>query len=704
MGAENDYLFVLKGLSEIPFNVGKTLLIEFLQGKEKNNSVNKHKLFKLDNFGCLAYSQNELSQIIDSLILNNFIRKKGLPHNKFMKILEVTEKGLNEILDPQFHKNKLCNNYIYEDSKVTKEDKEIFKSFGDFLEKYNDEQKKSIVSSKEKVLCIAGAGSGKTTVLTKRIEYLVKYKSVNPEKILAITFTKKARKEMISRLNKIHGMNSVSIETFNSFCEKILRNNSFEVYGKEVRVINYRDKFKILLQALRSVNLDLKRAINMYFTYVQRQGKTEELLSNIFLSDCFFIRDYFKFKNKKITRSEFENVEIKHESTVALIIKIVDYINIFMVENGLRDFADQLLDTIDFFTKNPSKIPLFDHVLVDEYQDVNSTQIKFMDILGSKNIFGVGDPRQSIYGWRGSDIRYILNFNEKYKDAEIISLKTNYRSSKTIVDLVNLSIKRMKLPDLEPFNQEKSDLRLLHFDTEDAEFEFVIQSILNSDLNRNDIFVLARTNRQLNRLSEIMKAREISYVLRSDEVRKTVEVSEGQITLATVHAIKGLEAEMVFLIGCTANNYPCRGSDHPIIDMIKVDEYDKEEEERRLFYVAMSRAKSKLFLTYAGKNHTYFITDEMLSLLQEKPKVKFNIQDKGDVVSRLKEWRSDKAATLKVPPYMILNDRTIIDLGIKQPSNITELNDIFGLGPTKIMKYGEEILDLLFWKIFENIY
>jgi len=690
---ELDYIFILKALNDIPFGVGKKLLIDFLNGNKENESIKRNKLYDLNSFGTMAYDKDELNQIIDNLLLNNLIQQTSVNGNRFWKVMELTEKGKEEILNPQLHKKKLANNFRAEKTNITEKDRELFKAFNSFLEQYNDEQKKAITSNKEHILCIAGAGSGKTTVLTKRIEFLINYRSVPTNKILAITFTRKARQEMIKRLGE-----DIRIETFNSFCEKVLRLHNDLIYDKQVRVISYKDKIIIINKTLFNLKLDINKAIDIYFTYAQKRSKTNEQLANIFMNDCFFIRDYFKFKHKKIAKEAFQTSDIKHERSAELVYSVCTHIEEFMRKHGLRDFADQLLDTLSLFENHPELIPKFDHILIDEYQDVNSTQIKFIDTLNPPNIFAVGDPRQSIYGWRGSDIKYILNFEDKYKDCEIITLTKNYRSSTPIVNIINSSIKKLGLPDLESENEFKKDIKLLKFNSEPAEFEFIIQSILNSKIPRNEIFVLARTNRQLNELSNSLKLRKIKHILRSDEVKRTTLLKEQDITLATIHAIKGLEAELVFVIGCSPNNFPCKGSEHPVVDMVKVNEYDKEEEERRLFYVAMSRAKKHLYMSYSTKTPTYFMTKDMLDLLEEKKvdkDVKFSLSKSSDLVTRLKDWRKQLSSRLNVPAYIIMHDRTIIDIAVKNPMTLKDLENVMGLGPAKIAKYGEDILDIV---------
>jgi superfamily I DNA/RNA helicase len=702
VGKDLDYIFVLKALNEIPFGVGKKLLIDFLQGDRKNKSIVRNNLHLRKNFGSLAYEKDELTSMINNLILNDLIKVNSVNKNKRWKMMELNIKGKKEIENPSLYKRKLSFNFRDTETEITEEDKKLFENYSDFLSKFNDEQKKSIISSKTHALCIAGAGSGKTTVLTKRIEFMVKYRSVDPRKILAITFTRKARQEMMARLSEVGHLNQVMVETFNSFCEKILRQHNHLVYDKPVRVISYKDKIVMINKALSKINMDMNRAVDVYFSEAQRKGKTDEQLANIFRNDCFFIRDYFKFKNKKILESSFETSDIKHEKSVKLVIGVCNYIEAYMRRYGLRDFADQLLDTLRLFEKHEELTPRFDHVLIDEFQDVNSTQITLVDLLSPENLFCVGDPRQSIYGWRGSDIRYILNFEEKYPNCDIITLTKNYRSTSHIVDLINISIKNMRLADLQSSLGGKKDINLLKFKSEDEEFRFVIQKIVESDIPRDEIFVLARTNRQLSELSQPMKARGIKHVVRSDEIRKSVTARKNEVTLATIHAIKGMEAEMVFVVGCNGINFPCKGSEHPVIEMVKVDEYDKEEEERRLFYVAMSRAKDSLYLTYSGNKSTYFISKNMKKMieekeitLQQKDNVETSMDLSKDVITRLKEWRRHLSKEQDVPAYIIMPNRTLIDIAQKMPLKSDELEEIHGLGPARITKYGEEILKVI---------
>ncbi|MBI2133301.1 UvrD-helicase domain-containing protein [Candidatus Woesearchaeota archaeon] len=682
-----DHLNVLNGIKEIPFGVGKKLLIDFLSGNKDNESIQRNRLHKLKGFGSLAYNEDELAETIDKLLYNGLIAFVPVNGNKFWKVLELTEKGNNEIKNPTRKKFS----FSFESTKISDEERKIFPEFGKFLEDLNDEQKKAVISDKRHILCVAGAGAGKTRVIAKRVEFLVTYKSIDPSAILAITFTRKARQEMANRLDSY---NSSRIETFNSFCEKTLLRHNNLIYSRSVRMLNYHDKVMLFRNALSEMKLSTEKAIEKYFSHSQKKDKTIEQLGNTLVNDCFMIRDYFKLKNQEITDFT-KNIEKKHIEAAEMMHSLTKSIEENMEKSGLRDHADQLVDTLNLFRSHPETIPKFEHILVDEYQDVNTIQIELLDIMSPKNIFCVGDPRQSIFGWRGSDIRHIINFQDKHPEPEIICLTKNYRSTMHIIDLMNKSIRNMRLPDVEASRHGEKDIRLLNFETEQAEFEFVIQRILSSGLNGKDIFVLSRTNRQLNDLSSAMKLRGIKHVVRTEETGKQTKQGD-EVTLATIHAIKGMEAEMVFVMGCTSTNFPCKGSEHPIVDMVATEAYDKEEEERRVFYVALSRAKKSLYLTYPGNSITSFINEDMQKMLKETQlRLEPVKSGSSDVLSMLKKWRREQSLKFGTAPYMILHDRTIIEIAQRMPMTKDQLENINGLGPVKIMRYGEDILRIV---------
>ncbi|MBI5393308.1 ATP-dependent DNA helicase UvrD2 [Candidatus Woesearchaeota archaeon] len=731
---ENNYLTLLISLQQLPFSVGKKLFFDFLQGNRTNESIERHQLHSSMNFGKLnSLKFSELDNLLQTCIINNFIEWTPLQSNKFIKVLTLTAQGRNEIKEPKLFALKKDMQQTIKQTEITGQDRFLFEQFDFFLNQYNDFQKKAILSPSKDILCIAAAGSGKTTTITQRISFLTTYRSVQPQKILAITFTRKAKQELEKRLSQNQITQGVQIETFNSFCEKILKQYNDEIYTQHVRVINYGDRIRLVRYALSKNNLNIEKAIAMYFSIAQQRGKSPEELTAIFVNDCFFILDHYKNENKQLedfsketVRGEHAEYSLKEINNARMMYEICKNIEKKMHEEGLRDFADQIMECIRFLQQNKGCIPLFEHVLIDEFQDINKIQMDLIELLQPKNIFCVGDPRQAIFGWRGSKIQYILSFYQKYPEAEIITLTENYRSNAAIVSLINKTIQSMQLPDLtsgkketknaeeEQSKQHKNTkpIALLEFASQDEEYLFILHSLQSllqtAQIPPHEIFVLARTNRILKELSQRLQMQGIKHILRTDEIRNPIVAKGDEITLATIHAIKGLEAQTVFVIGCTTNNFPCRTTDHPVMEMIKVDEYDKEEEERRLFYVALSRAKEQLILTYSGAI-SYFITAEMLQMIDNRTTAKIEgKENKANIIkadyktnknnaiyAKLKQWRLELAKANGVPAYMIINDKTILDLLEKMPTEIKDLEEIYGLGPNKIRKYGEELLMLV---------
>jgi superfamily I DNA/RNA helicase len=612
---ERDYLFVLKSLNEIPFSVGKKLLCDFLEGDMINKSILKNSLFDFHNFSELRHlSRFKIEELVDELIRKGMIDSSSSTYNKFIKVLTLSRKGSNELINPSMNERKLSFRYEEVETKVTSDDLEIINEHDSFLGHLNLEQRKAVISNHDNILCIAGAGSGKTTVLTKRIEFLVKKKEVEAKKILAITFTRKARVEMQGRL-KVLGVPAV-VETFNSFCEKILIKYGNKIYDKKFRVANYQDKLLAVGEALRSMHLSMSDAITEYFPENQIKNKTGFQLQNAFMNDCFSVLEFYKTTRKELDDfSKGANLKTKDFNNAKMIYDIVNFLEIYMNEKGLRTYADQLNDALNFFKENREFIPEFYHILVDEYQDVNFSQVELLKLLKAKNYFYVGDPRQSIFGWRGSDVNFIMNLM-KNEYVEVISLSKNYRSNSHVVNFMNESIKELKMGAMESNFEGVREIKLCNFGDINVELDFVAKKIMLSAISRKEIFVLARTNKQLSMMSAELHKKKIPHILKNDD-RREVEAKAGEVTLATIHSIKGLEAEEVYVIGCTKLNFPCRATEHPIMELIKMYEYDTEEEERRLFYVAISRAKNKLIMTYSGRDHTYFINDTMKDLLDE---------------------------------------------------------------------------------------
>ncbi len=695
---KSPHQIVLALIAELPFPIGRKFLAEVLQGKE-TDKVKKCCMDSCENYGALdLYHAKDIYDIIDSLLFDGLIEITKTRSSKYYPVITLTPAGAEELKNPKkttkaFSPKKDVLSFATE---ITEKDRQIFDAFGNFLEKYNDEQKKAIIDTAKHILCIAGAGSGKTTVLTKRIEFLVKMRGVNPKSILAITFTRKARQEMISRLSGI----DVRVETFNSFCEQILRKHGREFYGREMDVLDFSKKIRIVSEALRKLGYTSSMAVDRYFSSMRK--KDERTLFFNLVNDVFSLIDHYK-NNKRDIRHFKE--AITHQSNsrdkpaALFVYNLIKEIEELQKKHGLRDYTDQIVHALELFRTRDDLMPRYEHILVDEYQDVNDLQVDLLDVLDPDNLFVVGDPRQSIYGWRGSKLKNILIFPEKYDDVSVVQLTKNYRSSQDIVDLSNKLIKPLQFPDLKSgklgdvsAGSPKQHLLIRH-KNENAEALFVAQSIIAQNIARNKIFVLARTNGHLDKISDVFDMHGISYLKKTAAETDATEPAEDQVTLSTVHAIKGLEAEVVYVMGVNTKMFPCLVSDHPVQDLAKLDyEYDKQEEELRLLYVAMTRARSTLVMNYTG-NLSKYVTKEMKKIFSQVENG--GVKKDDSMLQRLKDWRMRIARESNLLPYMVVPDRVFFSLIEKQPTSIAQLHDISGLGPTKIMKYGEELLDIL---------
>ncbi len=328
-------------------------------------------------------------------------------------------------------------------------------SIDDKLKSLNDMQLKGVLKTEGPLLLLAGAGSGKTRVLTHRIAYLIE-KGVSPWNILAITFTNKAAREMKERAAAITPRGSeVWVSTFHSACVRILRreidkigrSNQFSIYDAD-------DSERLIKDILKELNISDKMYPPKYVQSVISSQK-----------DTMTSPDEFA----EITEKDFR------------LKRVADIYRIYqkrLKDNNALDFDDLIYMTVRLFEQRPDILDKyqerFRYIMVDEYQDTNGSQYELVRLLAKKyrNICVVGDDDQSIYGWRGADIRNILNFKEDYKDAVVYKLEQNYRSVKPILDAANSVIKNNRHDQLKSLWTEKSeDGKITVYRAEDDRFE-----------------------------------------------------------------------------------------------------------------------------------------------------------------------------------------------------------------------------------------
>lgn len=369
----------------------------------------------------------------------------------------------------------------------------------------NPMQQEAVFYTEGPLLVLAGAGSGKTRVLTHRIAYLIEEKNVNPWNILAITFTNKAAAEMRERVDKIVGFGSESIwvSTFHSTCVRILRRHiDYLGYSTNFTIYDGDDQKTLMRQVFKRLDIDTK------------QFKERAVLSAISSA-----------KDKMITPEEYE-LNAGGDFREKKVAQIYKEYQKSLKNNNALDFDDLLVKTVELFTNSPQVLEYyqdrFRYIMVDEYQDTNMVQFRLVDLLAKKygNICVVGDDDQSIYKFRGADIENILSFEKAFRGAKVIKLEQNYRSSQNILNAANEVIRNnrgRKDKTLWTANEEGSCARLCQFDTAYEEADFVVRDILKEKtaggLEFSDFAVLYRTNAQSRLLEEKCILHNVPYRL-----------------------------------------------------------------------------------------------------------------------------------------------------------------------------------------------
>ena len=370
----------------------------------------------------------------------------------------------------------------------------------DWKKLLNPSQIQAIETINGPVLIMAGAGSGKTRVLTHRYAHLVKHHNVDVEQILAITFTNKAAEEMKSRISKLLNLKISPkwISTFHSLCVKILRIHGDKIgYKSNFTIYDQSDSNKVIRNCMSENNVDLKQ-------YSPKRFQAH--ISNL--------------KNSMTSPGEaLENAESFFEVKVAEIYS--SYEKKLIIANSM-DFDDLLIKTVELLQTNESILKFwsnkFQFIMVDEYQDTNFVQYKLVELLGSnnKNVCVVGDSDQSIYAFRGADIRNIIEFEKDFSNATIIQLDKNYRSSKKILNLANSVISnnpRKIEKNLWTDNEDGLDISSFRFRSEKDEARWVaeeVKSLIDSS-KENEIAIFYRTNSQSRLFEEELRMLNINY-------------------------------------------------------------------------------------------------------------------------------------------------------------------------------------------------
>ena len=477
-------------------------------------------------------------------------------------------------------------------------------------------QLEAVTARQQHVLCLAGAGSGKTRVLTTRVLYLVNQLGVQPENILAITFTKNAATEMVERLGAL-GIDTDQLwcRTFHSACYKILRESS----GGQLDIIDETTQERSLRKCLTDLSQQSK------FGYRLAQF-LEENNWPFYLFAGEVNRAIHECKNYAVTAAEIhkrcrqiEDEDIKEFYQLFGTI-FATYQN-YLAASGKMDFSDLISQAITVLKtdrqarqKYQNK---FKYILVDEFQDVNHGQVQLLDLLKGRhnNFFAVGDDWQAIYGWRGGDVKYILQFKKKYQpNCRLVVLPFNYRSDSNIVRAASKCIghnRQQCRKKIKSFHPATRKIKVFRGEDSESCCEFVLGKItvlIQSGVSPKDIMILGRNWKH------------IDFFIEQLHEKKSTKCRDINIT--TIHSAKGLECDFVFLVGLHRGRggFPNIKEDHELHKIIKeTTRPERLAEERRCFYVAITRAKKELFLVTEKGNESVFVKEVAWRFCEHSP-------------------------------------------------------------------------------------
>ena len=377
-----------------------------------------------------------------------------------------------------------------------------------YLDELNEAQREAVLQREGPMIIIAGAGSGKTRVLTYRIAHLMK-NGIDPFNILSLTFTNKAAREMKSRIASVVGPSEAKnlwMGTFHSVFARILRSEADKLgYPSNFTIYDTQDSVRLISSIIKELQLE------------KDKYKPKQVLGRI-----------SQFKNSLITvRAYYQNADIMEADKVSGRPKIGSIYKEYVdrcFKAGAMDFDDLLLRTNELLTRFPEVLAKyqdrFRYILVDEYQDTNHSQYLIVRALADRyqNICVVGDDSQSIYAFRGANIQNILNFQKDYDDVKIFKLEQNYRSSSTIVQAANSVIDKNKTKldkEIWTSNQDGELIKVMRTYSEGDEGRFVASSIFENmmqhQLPNNSFTILYRTNAQSRSFEEALRRRNISY-------------------------------------------------------------------------------------------------------------------------------------------------------------------------------------------------
>lgn len=497
------------------------------------------------------------------------------------------------------------------------------------VDSLNDRQKEAVVNTDGPMLILAGAGSGKTKVLTTKVAYLIEEKNINPNNILAITFTNKAAKEMKERIFKLEGNSAfyIQISTFHSFGLKILKENCELLgYEKNFTILDSDDSLSIIKKIMKELNIDA----NKY---------NPKAIKNVISNNKNEIIDPEKYS--LYVNTDFDEIALEVYRKYEKSLKI----------NNAVDFDDLLILPLKLFNNNPGVLQKYQekykYVFIDEYQDTNEPQYILSKMISAKykNITVVGDADQAIFTWRGANYKNILNFEKDYKDAKVVLLEENYRSTKTILNAANNVIKNNKVrkeKNLWTQNEEGSKITYYKAFDEKDESNYVVNEIkklIEKGVNPKDICVLYRANAQSRTVEEAFLTSNISYnIVGSYAFYNRKEIKDLIAYLKLIYNNKD-DVSLLRVI-----NYPKRGIGNKAIEnlAIKSNVLDKS------LYEVIDSGKEldfKNMIEEIKKEESHLTLTELIDMVLDKSGMKKSLEDEKSIeadirLENLEEFKS----------------------------------------------------------------
>ena len=478
------------------------------------------------------------------------------------------------------------------------------------LDYLNNKQKEAVLASDGPLLILAGAGSGKTSVLTTKVAYLIKEKGVDPKNIVAITFTNKAAKEMKERIIKLVGSigYNIQISTFHSFGLRIIKENYQKLgFDKNFTIIDSDDSLTVIKKILKEKNIDSNR-------YNPKFIKNQ-------ISSC---------KNEMVTPEKYER--LVNDDITDVTYKVYKAYQETLLRNNSLDFDDLLIMPIILFNKYKEVLESyqeqFKYIFIDEYQDTNEAQYLLSKMISAKykNICVVGDDSQSIYSWRGANFKNILNFEKDYNNANVILLEQNYRSTKTILNAANSLIKHninKKDKNLWTDNEEGEKIKYIKANDEKDEASTVtkeIKKLIGEGISLDDIAVLYRTNAQSRTIEEAFLNSSIPYkIVGAFAFYSRKEIKDLLAYLKLIYNTKD-DVSLLRVI-----NYPKRGIGNKTIENLSMDAVLNDTSIFESIKQGKEQSFKELILSMKEESEKLSLT-EIIDMVLEKSGIKADLE------------------------------------------------------------------------------